>query len=354
MRIRKRRKQRKIIIISSLTLLFIMTVGYAAFQTNINITAKGNILEKIFATNDLKSTAVTTGDGLYKDTYETNRYIYKGNNPNNYIKLDNDLWRIISIESDNTLKVIKQDNIVGVVYDPGYETSITGITAANSMVGTRYSATSTDYCYYIASTTEYYGCNVWGSKTTMLDKNGNSITKMPKKTGDSTTYNLPTKEAYMNTYLNNTYYAGLSDKVQKKITTHSFNVGPLTYKSGQTLSTDISQEKAYTWKGKVGLANATDLVRASTDTSCTSASAGYQSPYPCQNGNFMFNSTTWWTMSPRQDSNSGSVWSAYSSGVVFAGSTLRNTYGMRPVVYLSSDIKLTGKGTEINPYIINS
>ncbi len=43
MRRRRRRKQRKIIIISSLTLLFIMTVGYAAFQTNISITAKGNV-----------------------------------------------------------------------------------------------------------------------------------------------------------------------------------------------------------------------------------------------------------------------------------------------------------------------
>ena len=59
MRRRKRRKQRKIIILSSLTLLFIMTVGYAAFQTNINITAKGNIkdlktvVDNKVPTNDL-------------------------------------------------------------------------------------------------------------------------------------------------------------------------------------------------------------------------------------------------------------------------------------------------------------
>ena len=46
MRRRKRRKQRKIIIISFISVLFIITVGYAAFQTNINITAKGNIIEK--------------------------------------------------------------------------------------------------------------------------------------------------------------------------------------------------------------------------------------------------------------------------------------------------------------------
>ena len=72
-----------------------MTVGYAAFQTNINITAKGNILEKGITINDLKKLTVTSGDGLYKDTYETGRYVYKGANPNNYITFNNELWRII-------------------------------------------------------------------------------------------------------------------------------------------------------------------------------------------------------------------------------------------------------------------
>ena len=42
-RIRKKKKQRKIIILSMICLLCIMTAGYAAFQTNLNISAKGNI-----------------------------------------------------------------------------------------------------------------------------------------------------------------------------------------------------------------------------------------------------------------------------------------------------------------------
>lgn len=48
MRRRHRRKnnQRKIIIFSLIGLLFIMVVGYSAFQTNLNINVKGNIVER--------------------------------------------------------------------------------------------------------------------------------------------------------------------------------------------------------------------------------------------------------------------------------------------------------------------
>ena len=40
----KRKKQKKILIISTLSLLMILTVGYAAFSTNLSITAKGNMI----------------------------------------------------------------------------------------------------------------------------------------------------------------------------------------------------------------------------------------------------------------------------------------------------------------------
>ncbi|MCI9586215.1 MAG: leucine-rich repeat protein [Bacilli bacterium] len=41
---RKQKKQRKIIIVSIISLLFVMTAGYAAFQTNLNIKVKGNVI----------------------------------------------------------------------------------------------------------------------------------------------------------------------------------------------------------------------------------------------------------------------------------------------------------------------
>ena len=42
----RRQKQKKILIIGSLSLLLFLCVGYAAFSTNLSITAKGNIKEK--------------------------------------------------------------------------------------------------------------------------------------------------------------------------------------------------------------------------------------------------------------------------------------------------------------------
>ena len=50
-----------------------------------------------------KSNIVTSGDGLYVE----DKYVYKGSNPNNYITFNNELWRIISIELNGTIKIIK-------------------------------------------------------------------------------------------------------------------------------------------------------------------------------------------------------------------------------------------------------
>ena len=53
---------------------------------------------------------VESGDGLYEDTYESGRYVYKGANPNNYIEFDNgEIWRIISKEADGTYKILKNE-----------------------------------------------------------------------------------------------------------------------------------------------------------------------------------------------------------------------------------------------------
>jgi len=65
----------------------------------------------------LIETAVTSGDGLYADEYEAGRYIYKGANPNNYITFNDDTWRILSVETDGTLKIMKKDSIGNRAFD---------------------------------------------------------------------------------------------------------------------------------------------------------------------------------------------------------------------------------------------
>ena len=332
---RKDKKQKKIIISLSVFLVLFLSVGYAAFQTNISLKAKGNVKEKPSIIIDkVKIPIVTSGDGLYSDSTETGRYVFKGADPNNYITLGSDIYRIISVESDGTLKVMKNESI-----------GMSDFDTPNA----RYSTVSTDYC------NSKYGCNVWGSKTTMLDSSGNNVTAMPKEVG-GTSYNLPDTEAYLNTYLNSTWLNTLSTDVQNKITTHMFNVGVVELTSGQTLATDVSQEQAYKWKGKVGLMNASDYVKASTNSACTSVYAYYDDS-SCYNNSATHNwiyagpadKTLSWTISPYSYSNAYFVFYVDSG---LAGFDAYCSFDVAPVFYLSSNITLTGEGTEGSPYLI--
>ena len=323
-----RKNQSKIILTTAFALVFCLCVGYAAFQTVINFNVKGNIKKKPLTTpRDLAKNVVTAGDGLYVDTTEAGRYIYRGANPNNYITLGTDTYRIISVESDNTLKVIKNGSIGEKVFDTSKA---------------RYSTTSTDYC------TSPYGCKVWGSKTTTLDTNGNNVTQMPRQVG-GTLYNLPDAEATLNTYLNNDWYNSLSSNVQNIIVSHMFNVG-VTKFDETNLSNTISQEKAYKWKGKVGLMNLSDYVKASTNSACDSVYAYNSSCYNWIYAGPVAKSYSW-TIAPYSDSNADYVFGVSSEGLDY-GSAYGGD-GAAPVLYLSSDISLEGDGTSSNPYTIN-
>ena len=49
------------------------------------------------------------GDGLYADEYEEGKYTYKGANPNNYITFNNETWRILSIDGDGRIKIVRNE-----------------------------------------------------------------------------------------------------------------------------------------------------------------------------------------------------------------------------------------------------
>ena len=62
---------------------------------------------------------VSSGDGLYADEYEDGKYTYKGANPNNYVTFNNETagWRIISINSDGTIKIMRDAIITDSYWD---------------------------------------------------------------------------------------------------------------------------------------------------------------------------------------------------------------------------------------------
>ena len=152
---------------------------------------------------------------------------------------------------------------------------------------------------------------------------------------------------------NNANYLG-SDK--QYIVAHNFNIGtPGSSSDTESIATDAEQEASYVWNGKVGLIQATDYMKASTDSACTSLSAARNSPYPCGNGNYLKPSVvgSYWTISPLVNSGRVLVWDFTSSGQL-TNYQAYSTYSVRPAVYLSSSIKLDGDGSVGNEYHIVS
>lgn len=233
-----------------------------------------------------KPEIVTDGDGLYKDEYEEGRYFYKGANPNNYITFSGETWRIISIEPDDTIKIIY-----------------------NKLLQ-RYP---------------------WGSTN---DWNNSTIKN----------------------YLNSTYYNTLSDK--DKIINHKWSIGMAKY-DNYDLFAQIKSENSETWSGNVGLITASEYIRANSNKvpgECGLWVANNDNSSNCKKTNWMFNSQDdWWTITKNEGSSyvANAATSGYLAQTVSDANYPNGSHGViRPVVYLSSDIILKGKGTAQDPYTI--
>ena len=240
----------------------------------------------------LNVTAVTSGDGLYADTVTSGRYYYRGENVDNYIVFNDELWRIISIESDGTLKIVRNEPL-----DDTYQWDAPGI---------RDSSTST-YCTNASD----YGCNAWAATSNLVGTPSSFTQYFPfGNTSDSEeTYSgTVTEDAYLNTFLNETYYDSLSDDYKSKVVNGTFNVStPGIENDADSLETDAEQEKQYQWKGYVALYTLTELLRASTTSGCSSLAAGVESDY-CNSNNWLWPTNDVWTLSPYVNSPRHIVW----------------------------------------------
>lgn len=286
-------------------------------------------------------------EGLFEEKLDENtRYVYKGIDPKNYIWFNEELWRIMVIESDGVLKIIKKELIItGEPYD---------------INGNR----SSSYCFSAVQ-----GCNIWGSRTNLYDRELNQITQIPLVFGQTDMLELPDRDCTMNVYLNTTYYnQTLRDAAKEFMVSGFFNVGPIVRNNegNQTLNQDFQQVSSIKWKGNVGLIDVTEYVRASAANNCNSFNDGGffdANGAACRNENYLYVPTRengdgnfWQTLTPEsgssnrvyslrggEDGNDGYLASVYSR----LGSSIR------PTVYLRSDIRVVdGDGSEDNPYKI--
>ena len=295
---------------------------------------------------------VASGDGLYEDQYETGRYIYRGSNPDNYIQFNNELWRIVAKETDGTYKIVRDEllpqneNYTTMAYDEANHRSTENNT----------------YC-----TNPDLGCGVYAAVSGTF------------QTPDGKYSGTVTEDSSIKEYLNNTYYPTLNGIAKTQVQSHSFNIGSVQWldESGNdSIEKNISGEKMYKWTGNVGLINVSDLLKASTNTACTSATDEWNAviqdvpEMTCESYLTYFDTINeevggviiYWTMnafSAESDDYLHNSWDVmfipdlYSGMMAGSANNYDNPHGARPVLFLKSSIQITGgDGTKSNPYII--
>ena len=236
---------------------------------------------------------VTSGDGLYTDEYEDGKYKYKGANPNNYVTFNNETagWRIISINSDGTIKIMKDASIGYISWDTSGGT---------------------------------YGSNNWN------------------------------RPADLNTLLNSTGYNGLTGTAQSQIVEATYNAGAVT-RGNNDMEDQISDEKVTTSKAKIALPTVSEYIRANSNKEqCGTLSLNNDNENTCKNSNWMVNSDTWWTLSPSSDT-SYDVFRVGDYGYVSTIFAYYKYHAVRPTITLSSEVQITGgNGSKENPYTLSS
>ena len=313
---RRNNNQKKIVFFGVIAFVAIfMSIGYSLLSEELKLDATANLyasrnflwykLINDFAPVDLVQTQ-----------YESGKYSYIGSSPDNYIQLDGSLWRIISVESDHTLKIIKNDVISSKYDDSNNRTS------------------SSTYCLDLQN-----GCNSWDLAGTLTNS---TITGSVENTST------------INDYLNTTFYNNLSNDFKSKIEPHFFNIGAI--EDNSTFSSILTQEESNYWEGNVGLPLLSDFLYSqsgSTSTSLSSAGNSYLYDYASQK--------ILWTMNPLSD-DSSKVWTItqdklheakYVNNSSEEINSVTYTYTAHPTLYLKSTVKFSsGTGTISDPFIL--
>ena len=305
-----------------------------------------------YITNLYEDSITRASNNLKKDNTEDKNIRYYGANPNNYVRFNNELWRIIGIFGNN-VKLIRNDRLGWLSWDTSESTVNSG-----------------------------YGINQWGESK---DTSGNIY-----------------EGADLQVYLNKMYYGGievtcyndlnntkttcpkdsngnfleLDDVAKNLIDNHTWNIGAMRYISRTNTLTFYQAERGTvngkictsggycndtvtrttTWTGYIALPYVTDYAYASSENDCNTK-IDQSSTYKCKNNNWMHYGSTYsdstWYLSPVAISDNASiVWNVVGVGNFDDDNAARQLY-VFPTIYLKSNILIeSGNGSTSDPYVL--
>ena len=244
----------------------------------------------------------STTDGLYADPEEANRYVYRGSSVNNYICLggsgdtctDANLYRIVAIEPNNGLKVVKNETLGSMYWNTTSSTTWANASLNSYLNSTYYNSLNQNTVrQYIDTNPTYYVGNVSYSGTLQ-----NTI-----------------DEEHGTAYVNNVGLLNVSDFLRSMSLTYS-NISCGSFDT-MTYTPNLLMCGSGSWLK-------TTLDRNDTDV---------------------------WFINPGQSTNVSTLDTHYS--VQSYRTPHEHEISVHPVFYLKSNILLKGQGTEQTPYRID-
>ena len=294
------------------------------------------------AVDTITELATTNPDQLVYDGTADNNLRYIGADPNNYVRFNNELWRIIGVfnnindgtgKKETRLKIIRDEPIGEYSWD-------------NKASGT-------------GSSTSSYGSNDWSDSA--LQQVLNSGVYWNRTSGECP-YGRATTSCDFSSI-------GLTETAKAMISNAKWNLGgTANYTSssngltshwyGYERGTTVYSGRPTEWIGQIGLMYPSDYGYATSGGSITDRASclatelynwDSSSYSDCKNNDWLYKSrTTQWTLTPRSG-GSYSVFIVYSRvDSAFA----RNTdNAVSPALYLSSNVKISGgDGFENSPF----
>ena len=272
------------------------------------------------------------GVGLKKDNTSDQNIRYYGSDPNNYVRFNNELWRIIGVFGNN-VKLVRSEKLGDLSWDSS-ESSVNGGYGVNEW-------SQSDLQNYLNKM--YYG----GTSVTCYNGQSNKTTTCPTNTLDNNAKTL------IDNHIWNTGAIEYNTRTDT-LAFYSAERGSVNGKicSSGTCCND-TVIRTTTWIGYVGLPYVTDWAYASSESDCNTKID--RSTDKCKNNNWMHRSDSTWYLSPgARTAFANVVWFVIGDGLV------SNNYASFPLstfptIYLKSNILIeSGNGTSSNPYILKA
>ena len=307
-----------------------------------------------------------TSNGLKKDNTEDENIRYYGSDPNNYVRFNNELWRIIGV-FENNVKLVRSESLGNLSWDSS-ESSVNDGWGVNQWG----ESTHEDGSYYEGADLQVYLNKMYyGGDTTITCYGGinNKTTTCPTNTLDNTAKSLIDNHTWNTGAPNDSKLYDSTPGLYDTVPFYKAERGKETGKicNGRDYCNDTVTRKTE-WTGYIGLPYVTDWAYASGENICeTNMNEGYyagaSSPDEafanavCKNNNWMnygstYNDTTWF-MSPDANPNlANNVWLVYGAGAA-EYDIAASSSAVVPSIYLKSNVLIeSGTGTSSNPYTL--